>query len=145
MRREDLCSKGQRRNCKRQNGKGQQMNGQCSTPLSLFQFVTEFRSILLGVKSDDSAAKRLTSQFIVRFFPKFPDLSSEALDAILDLCEDEDVAIRKQAIKVHHREEERGFALVYKSSFILYPPRICLPFVANPRSIFPRSPTSSVN
>lgn len=47
----------------------------------------------------DTASKRLSSQFIVRFFGTFPDLSSEALDAILDLCEDEDVNIRKQAIK----------------------------------------------
>ncbi|XP_014676482.1 PREDICTED: apoptosis inhibitor 5-like [Priapulus caudatus] len=43
--------------------------------------------------------KRLASQFIARFFRHFPDLATRALDAQIDLCEDDDVAIRKQAIK----------------------------------------------
>lgn len=51
-----------------------------------------------GVKGDNNA-KKLASQFIARFFPKYRDLANEALDAILDLCEDDDVDIRKQAIK----------------------------------------------
>ena len=51
-----------------------------------------------GVKGDVST-KKLASQFIARFFSKFPNLANHALDAILDLCEDEDIDIRKQAIK----------------------------------------------
>ena len=51
-----------------------------------------------GVKGDGNT-KKLASQFIARFFAKFPNLANQALDAILDLCEDEDVDIRKQAIK----------------------------------------------
>lgn len=63
-----------------------------------FQFESDYKTILSGVRGDDRA-KRLSSQFIVRFFSKFPSLSSAALDAILDLCEDDAVDIRKQAIK----------------------------------------------
>lgn len=43
--------------------------------------------------------KRLASQFIAKFFAKFPDHADTSLEAILDLCEDEDVTIRKQAIR----------------------------------------------
>lgn len=43
--------------------------------------------------------KRLASQFISKFFAKFPTYAQEAIDALLDLCEDEDVNIRKQAIR----------------------------------------------
>lgn len=64
------------------------------------QNATQFRTILLGVKGDQQA-KRLASQFIARFFTKFPNLANEALDALLDLCEDDDINIRKQAIKVY--------------------------------------------
>jgi hypothetical protein len=54
---------------------------------------------LSGVKSGDAGTKKLASQFIARFFAKYPGLATDALDAILDLCEDEDVDIRRQAIK----------------------------------------------
>ena len=43
--------------------------------------------------------KRLASQFIGKFFKHFPKLSEVAIDRQLDLCEDEDAQIRKQAIK----------------------------------------------
>ena len=55
--------------------------------------------ILNGVRGD-AQTKRLSSQFIARFFTKFPNLANSSLDALLDLCEDDDVNIRKQAIKV---------------------------------------------
>lgn len=58
----------------------------------------QYKIILNGVKGDVST-KKLASQFIARFFSKFPNLANHALDAILDLCEDEDIDIRKQAIK----------------------------------------------
>ena len=57
-----------------------------------------FKTILNGVKGDNNT-KKLSSQFISRFFSKYPTLANDSLDAILDLCEDEDVDIRKQAIK----------------------------------------------
>lgn len=37
--------------------------------------------------------KRLASQFIARFFKYFPKLADQAIDAHLDLCEDEDMAV----------------------------------------------------
>ena len=43
--------------------------------------------------------KRLASQFIAKFFNKFPEHADTAMEALLDLCEDEDVQIRKQAIR----------------------------------------------
>ncbi len=63
-----------------------------------FQFEAEYKTILSGVKGDNNT-KKLSSQFISRFFSKYPSLANDALDAILDLCEDDDVDIRKQAIK----------------------------------------------
>nr|ACO13045.1 Apoptosis inhibitor 5 [Lepeophtheirus salmonis] len=71
----------------------------------------KFKTILLGVKGSEKA-KRLASQFIARFFPKFPELANESLDAILDLCDDDDINIRKQAIKdlpLLCREEMKEF------------------------------------
>ncbi|KAK3869268.1 hypothetical protein Pcinc_025415 [Petrolisthes cinctipes] len=59
---------------------------------------TEFQEILTGVKGG-AGERRLTSQFIARFFHHFPSQQEQALNALFDLCEDDDVAIRKQAIK----------------------------------------------
>ncbi|KAL3842408.1 hypothetical protein ACJMK2_020427 [Sinanodonta woodiana] len=58
----------------------------------------DFLSILGAVKGGPGE-KRLASQFIARFFKYFPKLSHQAINALFDLCEDEDVNIRKQAIK----------------------------------------------
>lgn len=58
----------------------------------------DYLDILESVKGTPSE-KRLASQFIARFFKSFPHLAEKAIDAQLDLCEDADVAIRKQAIK----------------------------------------------
>lgn len=58
----------------------------------------EYLEILAAVKGS-AKEKRLASQFIARFFKDFPGLADQALEAQLDLCEDEDVSIRKQAIK----------------------------------------------
>lgn len=58
----------------------------------------EYETILAGVRGDDQA-KRLSSQFIGRFFPYFPSLCQQSIDAMLDLCEDANVMIRMQAIK----------------------------------------------
>ncbi|KAM8938988.1 apoptosis inhibitor 5 [Pelodytes ibericus] len=57
-----------------------------------------YQVILDGVKGGPKE-KRLAAQFIPKFFKYFPDLSDAALNAQLDLCEDEDVSIRRQAIK----------------------------------------------
>ncbi|XP_068671795.1 apoptosis inhibitor 5-like [Montipora foliosa] len=57
-----------------------------------------FSFILAAVKGSQPE-KRLASQFITRFFKFFPKLQENAIDAMLDLCEDEDNMIRRQAIK----------------------------------------------
>lgn len=54
---------------------------------------------ILSAVRGTSNEKRLAAQFIPRFFKHFPDHFTKAIDAEIDLCEDEDVAIRKQAIK----------------------------------------------
>lgn len=38
--------------------------------------------------------KRLAAQFIPKFFSSFPELADAAINAQLDLCEDEDVSVR---------------------------------------------------
>ncbi|XP_077297963.1 apoptosis inhibitor cassowary isoform X2 [Arctopsyche grandis] len=58
----------------------------------------EYVEILEAVKGTDKE-KRLASQFIGKFFKHFPNLSHQAIEAHLDLCEDDDISIRKQAIK----------------------------------------------
>ncbi|XP_077994223.1 apoptosis inhibitor 5-like [Glandiceps talaboti] len=58
----------------------------------------EYQSILSAVKGGTNE-KRLAAQFIPRFFKYFPGLAEHAIDSQLDLCEDEDVSIRRQAIK----------------------------------------------
>ncbi|XP_058818213.1 apoptosis inhibitor 5 homolog isoform X2 [Topomyia yanbarensis] len=58
----------------------------------------EYREILDAVKGS-AKEKRLASQFIGKFFKHFPSLAELAIDRQLDLCEDEDAQIRKQAIK----------------------------------------------
>lgn len=58
----------------------------------------EYREILNAVKGT-SQEKCLASQFIGKFFKHFPALADTAIDAQLDLCEDEEIQIRRQAIK----------------------------------------------
>ncbi|KAG5673699.1 hypothetical protein PVAND_003722 [Polypedilum vanderplanki] len=43
--------------------------------------------------------KRLATTFIPKFYKYFPDLSELAIDASLDLCEADDITIRRMAIK----------------------------------------------
>ncbi len=58
----------------------------------MFQHEDEFKAILSATKGG-SSEKRLAGQFITRFFKFFPDLSESAIDAQLDLCEDEDLSV----------------------------------------------------
>lgn len=58
----------------------------------------EYEEILSAVKGSDKE-KKLASQFIAKFAKSFPELENETIDAMFDLCEDDDVLIRKQAIK----------------------------------------------
>jgi hypothetical protein len=57
-----------------------------------------YLKIVSGTKSGPKE-KQLASQFITRFFKHFPKEMAIAIDSIFDLCEDDDVSIRKAAIK----------------------------------------------
>ncbi|KAL0272798.1 UNVERIFIED_CONTAM: hypothetical protein PYX00_005636 [Menopon gallinae] len=58
----------------------------------------EYMEIMTAVKGS-AKEKLLASQFITRFFNYFPTLADQAIECMFDLCEDKDIAIRKQAIK----------------------------------------------
>jgi len=45
-----------------------------------------------GTKGNTSV-KRLSAQFIARFFKHFPEEAENAINALLDLCEDDDVDV----------------------------------------------------
>lgn len=66
------------------------------------QHVKEYEDILKAVKGS-SKEKRLASQFIGKFFKHFPDLSDAAIDAQLDLCEDDDMQVRHLHLTVHDK------------------------------------------
>lgn len=57
----------------------------------------EFEEILGGVKGE-AGARRMTAQFISRYFSTFPNQEEKSLNALFDLCEDDDSAIRRQSI-----------------------------------------------
>ncbi|KAL4613439.1 apoptosis inhibitor 5-like [Arapaima gigas] len=69
-----------------------------ATDKNLEQHQSAYQTILNGVKGGPKE-KRLAAQFIPKFFQCFPELADAAINAQLDLCEDEDVSIRRQAIK----------------------------------------------
>ncbi|XP_061175441.1 apoptosis inhibitor 5-like [Saccostrea echinata] len=62
------------------------------------QHEKEYLSILSATKGGPGE-KRLASQFITRFFKYFPNHAGTAINAMFDLCEDDDPMTRKQAIK----------------------------------------------
>lgn len=60
--------------------------------LSILQHKDEFLFIISATKGNPSE-KRLASQFIARFFKYFPEQAGEAINALFDLCEDDDSAV----------------------------------------------------
>jgi len=62
------------------------------------QCSAEYNTILSGTKGGANE-KRFASQLIVRYFHHFAELKDQALDAMFELCEDDDVNIRKSVIK----------------------------------------------
>ncbi|XP_054159479.1 apoptosis inhibitor 5-like [Oppia nitens] len=62
------------------------------------EFESSYLSILSAVKGTQPE-KQLCSQFISKFFVHFPNHYDTAIDALLDLCEDDDTNIRRHAIK----------------------------------------------
>jgi len=64
----------------------------------ILKFENHYREIINATRGS-STEKRLASQFICKFYKDFPNLQELAVDSLFDLCEDEDVEIRKQVIK----------------------------------------------
>lgn len=58
----------------------------------ILQHRDAYQVILDGVKGGPKE-KRLAAQFIPKFFSNFPELADAAINAQLDLCEDEDVSV----------------------------------------------------
>lgn len=58
----------------------------------ILQHKDAYQVILDGVKGGPKE-KRLAAQFIPKFFCSFPELADAAINAQLDLCEDEDVSV----------------------------------------------------
>ena len=61
-------------------------------PFYIFKHKDAYQVILDGVKGGPKE-KRLAAQFIPKFFSSFPELADAAINAQLDLCEDEDVSV----------------------------------------------------
>lgn len=59
---------------------------------SILQHKDAYQVILDGVKGGPKE-KRLAAQFIPKFFSSFPEMADAAINAQLDLCEDEDVSV----------------------------------------------------
>ncbi|CAN1283847.1 Apoptosis inhibitor 5-like protein API5 [Linum perenne] len=62
------------------------------------QNVADYQGIIDAAKIS-LKAKQLAAQLIPRFFKFFPQLSSQAVDTLLDLIEEEDIRVRVQAIR----------------------------------------------
>lgn len=56
------------------------------------QHQKEFEEILAAVKGSEKE-KKLVPQFIAQFAKSFPQLEVQSIDAMFDLCEDEDVMV----------------------------------------------------
>ena len=64
---------------------------------SLLQYASNYKDILEAVKGS-LGEKRLAPGFITKFFRYFPSLHDAAIDAILDLIEDDDSHVRLPSI-----------------------------------------------
>ncbi|KAJ3686159.1 hypothetical protein LUZ61_015323 [Rhynchospora tenuis] len=63
------------------------------------QHVADYQGIIAAVKGQSVKAKQLAAQLIPRFFKHFPTLAADAMMAQFDLIEEEELAIRVQAIR----------------------------------------------
>ncbi|XP_051208730.1 apoptosis inhibitor 5-like protein API5 [Lolium perenne] len=72
------------------------------------QHAADYEAIIASVKGQNVKAKQLAAQLIPRYFGSFPALGAFAMEAMFDLVEMEELAIRIQAI--------RGFPLLGKDA-----------------------------
>lgn len=59
----------------------------------------DYKNIIASATSTNIKARQLAAQLIPRFSKFFPGLSANAIDALFDLCEAEELGIRVQAIR----------------------------------------------
>ncbi|XP_003745778.1 apoptosis inhibitor 5 [Galendromus occidentalis] len=64
----------------------------------LLEKTSVYEKIISRALTGDSKEKRLVSQFIAKFFKHFPELEIRAVEAQIELCDDADINVRKQAI-----------------------------------------------
>lgn len=89
------------------------------------QHSDKYSEILKAVKGS-SKEKRLASQFIGAFFKHFPDLSDSAIDAQLDLVEDEDIQVSGSGAEVNGIFLIRLSILQIRRQAIKDLPKLCL-------------------
>ncbi|XP_010916054.1 apoptosis inhibitor 5-like protein API5 [Elaeis guineensis] len=63
------------------------------------QHANDYEGIIMAVQGKSMKAKQLAAQLIPRFFKFFPGLARKAVTAQFDLVEEEDLAVRVQAIR----------------------------------------------
>jgi hypothetical protein len=63
------------------------------------QHLGDYEGIIAAVKGQSVKAKQLAAQLIPRFFKHFPSLATQAMSAQFDLVEEDELAIRVQAIR----------------------------------------------
>ncbi|KAJ4770202.1 Apoptosis inhibitor 5 [Rhynchospora pubera] len=63
------------------------------------EHVGDYEGIIAAVKGQSVKAKQLAAQLIPRFFKHFPTLAADAMMAQFDLIEEDELAIRVQAIR----------------------------------------------
>ncbi|KYQ92781.1 hypothetical protein DLAC_05360 [Tieghemostelium lacteum] len=64
-----------------------------------FQGDLELYNEILSLSQRSNQTKRLTPQFVSKFFKRFPTVQEKSVDCIIDLFESEEVAVRIGAIK----------------------------------------------
>eukprot|EP00899_Mesostigma_viride_P024136 jgi/Mesvir1/4907/Mv11165-RA.1 len=62
------------------------------------QCVEEYKGIIAGAKGS-SQAKQLAAMYIPKYFQHFPSLAEQAINAQLDLCEEDEIGVRVSAIR----------------------------------------------
>ncbi|KAF5949764.1 hypothetical protein HYC85_011757 [Camellia sinensis] len=64
-----------------------------------FQHASDYEAILKATEEGSVKVKQLAAQLVPKFFKYFPTLSDRALNRHLELCEDDELGVRVQAIR----------------------------------------------
>lgn len=58
-----------------------------------------FQRLISLAQSSNPAFKKLVTEKVKEFFDDFPDLQEEAINAVYDLCEDQDQSVRSSHLR----------------------------------------------